>query len=143
MTGAGVLAQLGWALVRVVFGAMLAVQHGYPKVFDGKVKTLMGVVAKMGLPRPEVLAWCAALGELVGGTFFALGLLTRPAAAWAAGVLSVALYFHRHDPVAKMELAALFFVVMVAGVLIGGGTFSLDTLFRRPGDGAGGGARRR
>jgi putative oxidoreductase len=121
---------LGWAFIRVTFGFSLAFFHGYGKVIDGGVYNLAGTVAKLGFPAPTFLAWCAALTELAGGILFGFGLGTRPVAILGSVTMTVALYRHLSDPVAKMELALLYLSVMLVGAAIGGGRYSLDALFR-------------
>lgn len=120
------LSELGWGLVRVVFGGSLAFFHGYAKVFGGKVAGLAGTVADLGLPFPHFFAWAASLSEFAGGLLVAVGLATRPAAAFCATTMLVALYRHRADPIDRMELALLYFSVMLLAVLHGGGRFALD-----------------
>ncbi|WNG38696.1 DoxX family protein [Archangium violaceum] len=122
-------ATLGWTVVRVVFGVSLAILHGLPKVTGGMGRFADGVAA-LGFPYPIFFAWCAALAELVGGLLIALGLFTRPAAALAAFTMVVALYRHRADPFARMELALLYFSVLFAAMFIGAGPYSLDAKVR-------------
>ena len=116
---------LAWALVRVVGGLSLAGFHGWGKVSGGVAK-FVGTVQKLGFPYPEFFAWCAAFGEFGGGFLVAVGFMTRPAAAIAAFTMAVALFHHRHDPVAKMELAGLYLVIMVAAVVMGSGRYGVD-----------------
>lgn len=118
--------ELGWFITRVVFGASLALFHGYAKVFEGGAERLAETVAGLGFPLPHVFAWAASVAEFFGGLLVALGLLTRPAAALCAGTMIVALYRHRVDPFARSELALLYLAVMVMALLVGGGKFSLD-----------------
>ncbi|QRK08096.1 DoxX family protein [Archangium violaceum] len=122
-------ATLGWTVVRVVFGLTLALLHGLPKVTGGMGRFAEGVAA-LGFPYPTFFAWCAALAELLGGLLLALGLFTRPAAAFATFTMVVALYRHRADPFARMELALLYFSVLFAAMLIGAGPYSLDSKVR-------------
>ncbi|KFA89911.1 DoxX family protein [Archangium violaceum] len=122
-------AAIGWTLVRVVFGLTLALAHGLPKV-TGDISRFAEGVAGLGFPIPLFFAWCAALAELVGGLLVALGLFTRPAAAFAAFTMVVALYRHRVDPFGRMELALLYLAVLAAAVLVGGGPYSVDAKVR-------------
>ncbi|NTX01129.1 DoxX family protein [Myxococcus sp. CA040A] len=121
---------LGWTLVRAVFGLVLGLGHGLPKV-TGDMSRFAAGVAELGFPFPLFFAWCASLAELVGGVLVAVGLFTRPAAAMAGFTMLVALFRHRADPFGRMELALLYLTVMVAVALIGGGPWSLDSRVRR------------
>ncbi len=123
-------AELGWALIRVVAGASLAAFHGYSKVFHGGVYKLANKVAEMGMPFPLFNAWVASLSEFVGGILLAVGLATRASGLFISGTMLVALYSHRHDPLSRMESAAIFLAVGLAAVLMGSGRFGLDPRIR-------------
>lgn len=130
----GRLPELGWALVRFTFGVLLALLHGAAKIFTpGMMDKFAQGVGAMGFPQPTFFAWAAALAEFAGGLLVAVGLFTRPAAAFAGFTMLVALYRHRVDPVANMEPALMFGVVMLAVLLIGPGRYSLDARFRGTG----------
>jgi len=117
---------LAWAFTRFVFGASLSFFHGFGKVFEGKIEGLTKTVETLGFPAPTFFAWAASLTELVGGILIAVGLLTRPAAALAAFTMIVALYRHRVDEFARMEMALMYLSVFVLAVVFGGGRYSLD-----------------
>lgn len=125
-------AELGWTLVRVVFGLSLAWGHGLPKIAGGHLDQFAQGVAALGFPYPLFFAWCAAVAEFAGGLLVAVGFFARPAAAFAGFTMLVALYHHRADPFAKSELALLYFVVMAAVALRGAGRFSIDGRMHRP-----------
>lgn len=119
--------ELGLALVRAGFGASLALAHGLPKL--GGAEGFVGNLAKGGFPAPTFFGWAAILSELVGGLLLALGLLTRPAAAFVLVTLAVAA-FHVHgaDPYGRKELALAYVLVALATLVAGPGRFSLDSL---------------
>src|SRR5204863_292435 len=81
--------------IRVPAGVFLAA-HGLAKV-KGGVDGFAGGLAEKGFPLPSMFAWAATLSELVGGALVALGLLCRPAAAFAGITMVVAvLSTHAH-----------------------------------------------
>jgi putative oxidoreductase len=121
---------LAWALVRVTFGLSLAFGHGFDKVFGGNMERFAAGVAALGFPAPAFFAWAAALSEFVGGLLVAVGMFTRPAAALAGFTMLVALYRHRAGPFSGMEMALLFFTVMVLAIAVGGGRYSVDATLR-------------
>ncbi len=128
----GQQAVMGWTLVRVVFGMLLCLLHGLPKV-TGDMGRFAEGVGSLGFPMPTFFAWCAALTELVGGPLIALGLFTRPAAALATFTMIVAVYRHHADPLTVMEKPFLFLTVFLAMVIAGAGPWSLDARMRRRG----------
>lgn len=119
---------IAWTLIRVSFGLLFAINHGFAKIFGGpeKMAGFAKGVAEMGFPAPEFFAWSAALTEAAGGILLALGLFTRPMAVLAGFTMLVAIYRHLPDPFARMESAILFLVVWIAAFLVGGGRYSLD-----------------
>ncbi len=124
------LSEATWALSRFVFGVSLAFFHGYAKVFEGGVKGLTNTIAGLGFPAPSFFAWAASITEFFGGILVAVGFMTRPAAMLCATTMAVALFHHRADPVAKMEMAGLYLAMMLLIVVVGGGRFSLDRMLR-------------
>ena len=135
-------------------GLGLALAHGLSKLTNLAAgnKGFIDGVAKMGLPMPAVFAWAAALSEVVGGLLVLLGLGTRVAAAFCAITMLVAAFgrHHAHDLLlVKMgllkvppenlqawgnpELALMYLLPFVALVLLGGGQFSLERMFKKGG----------
>jgi putative oxidoreductase len=134
-------------------GFGLALAHGWVKTerfLSGESAQFVEGVARLGFPYPTVFAWAATLAELVGGSLIALGLLTRVAAGFAAFTMFVAAFLRHRlaqqtlaffgiNPIAadvlegwgNPERAALYLLIFLALVLMGGGRFSLDRLVRR------------
>ncbi len=121
---------IGLLVVRLWFGGVLAVQHGWGKMMD--VSAFVPHVAKLGLPAPALFAFAAAASEFAGGLLLALGLLTRLGAAAVAGTMAVAVFMaHRADPFARKEEAAAYGILALALLIAGPGRFSVDAMIAK------------
>lgn len=119
------------AALRIYAGLTMAVVHGYPKVFLGKIGGLTARVTEWGWPLPSVFAWSAGLGELLGGLALALGIFVRPLAPFAMATMIVATFVaHGADPFAKKELPLLYFFVFLYFFVHGPGPLSLARVWR-------------
>lgn len=119
-----------YLLLRVFIGLTMAFSHGMGKMPPSEM--LIGGVSSLGFPMPEFFAWAAACAEVVGGLLLAVGLLTRPAAAFVAFTMLVAVFgVHGADPFEKKEMALLYLFSSLFFVLAGAGKFSLDQLLSR------------
>lgn len=111
-----------YAVLRIVTGLMFAC-HGAQKLFG-----MFG-----GKGGAEGMMLVGAIIELACGFLIALGLLTRPAAFLASGMMAVA-YFMAHFPggflpiVNKGELAVVYCFVFLYIFTRGGGLMSVDSL---------------
>jgi putative oxidoreductase len=124
---ADMLASLGILVLRLGVGLSLAFAHGLGKL--PPAERFVGGVEKMGFPAPEVFAWAAGLSEFGGGLLVALGLLTRPAALFAAFTMGVAFFIqHGSDAFERKEKALVFMVALVCTVFTGAGRFSFDAM---------------
>jgi len=120
---------LGLLLFRVFVGLALAFGHGIGKLPPSE-RFLAGVV-EMGFPAAPLFAWAAGLSEFVGGLLIAAGLLTRPAAFFAAITMCVAAFIRQAgDPFSEIEKALLFLAAMVLLMLVGAGRYSVDAWLR-------------
>ena len=125
------LPDVGLLLLRVVTGLSMAT-HGYAKIFGGNMEKLTQGLDGMGFPAPAFFAWAAALSEFVGALCLALGLGTRVAAGFIAITMTVAAFIAQAgNPFDKRELALLYLAVSIAFVLIGGGRFAVERLWRK------------
>ncbi|MEI9948538.1 MAG: DoxX family protein [Pseudomonadota bacterium] len=116
---------LAFLALRLSFGSALALSHGLGKL-EAPTQFILGLT-KRGFPLPTLFGWAALLSEFAGGILLALGLLTRPAAAFVLITLTVAaLDIHSGDPFAKRELALAYAAVALTLLIAGPGRFSLD-----------------
>lgn len=121
---------LAFLILRLFVGLTMAFAHGLGKMPPSQM--LIDGVAGLGFPMPEVFAWLAALAELAGGIFVAIGLLTRPAAAFIAFTMLVAAFgAHAADGFGQKEMSLLYFFSMLFFVLAGAGRFSIDQVISR------------
>jgi putative oxidoreductase len=129
---------LGLLILRLGVGLILAA-HGAQKLFGWwggpGMKAWTQVVERLRIRPAQPWAWIAALGEFLGGTFLALGLLTPLAAAAIAGSMIVAIVtvhlakgFWIGKGGYEYNLAILSAVVALA--LTGPGAYSLDNALR-------------
>jgi putative oxidoreductase len=125
-------ADLGLLIVRLWFGIVMAVAHGFPKF--GKLDTFAAGLGEKGYPIPYAMALLATLSEALGGVLLAVGLLTRPAALTMVVTMAVAAFVaHADDPFQKVEFALAYGVAALAIAIAGPGRFSLDArLFPSP-----------
>jgi putative oxidoreductase len=128
---------LGLLVLRLWFGLVLAINHGWPKL--DKIDAFIATVTRHGFPMPRVAAALAMLSELVGGVLLALGLAARPAALFVTVTLVLAaVKVHALDPFIKKELALAYAAAALVVLLCGPGRYSLDariagrTAGRRP-----------
>jgi putative oxidoreductase len=134
LTPAPLSSDLGLLVLRVVAGASL-MSHGWAKVKD--IDPFVKGLEQMQFPVPSVMAWLAAGSEFFGGILVAAGLLTRPAAIFAAATMGVAAFHvHAADPFEKKELAVLYLGAFVTVILTGPGRIALDALIAGSGGAA-------
>jgi putative oxidoreductase len=118
-----------YCIMRLLVGLMLAC-HGAQKV--------LGWFAKPGQPPspPDMMTTIGGWIELICGLLIAIGLLTRPAAFLASGMMAVA-YFMVHASgglfpiVNRGELAVVYCWLFFFMFFYGPGRLSVDAMMRR------------
>ena len=116
---------IGLLLLRIGMGSFIAFGHGLGKfpISDGFIQG----VGNLGFPFPVFFAWSAALSELMGGIFIAIGFLTRPAAFFVTFTMLVAGFLrHADDPFSGKEKAFLFAFIAIFLLIVGPGRYSVD-----------------
>ena len=110
------------SVLRIVAG-LIFLAHGAQKIF--------GFPASEFSPPAFSMFWTAGVVELVTGTLLVLGLLTRPAAFIASGMMAAA-YWMVHAPQSTFpvlnggDAAILYCFVFLYLVFAGPGPLSLD-----------------
>lgn len=118
------------ALLRAFIGLTMAFSHGLGKM--PPPEQLIGGVEAMGFPMPGFFAWAAGLSEFVGGILLAIGLLTRPAAAFVMFTMGIAFFVvHAADPFQVKEMALLYLFASLFFVIHGAGRWSVDHFIAR------------
>jgi putative oxidoreductase len=122
---------IAYAILRFAVGATIFV-HGWGKIVGGHAG-VAGYFGRIGLPAPDLLAWCAMFLETVGAAGVAIGLFTRFFAAglaieilialfaahWASGFLVTS---QKNGIEYVLTLGLVFFFIAIRG----GGPFSVD-----------------
>ena len=120
------------AALRVITG-LLYVQHGTQKLFNFPENLRNPPAADAEIATFTLIT---GLLEFVGGSLFAIGLLTRPVAFLLSGMMAVA-YFMAHAPRSfypinnNGDLAILFSFVFLYLFFSGPGAFSVDGAIAR------------
>ena len=128
--GASKAVDVGLALLRLLAGVALAVNHGAAKIKDPS--QIISGADRLGFPAPTLFGWMAAISEFFGGILLALGLATRPAAFLVACTMFTAAFMaHSGDNFAKREPALLFLFIAVLYLIAGSGRYGVDALIRR------------
>lgn len=126
------LAPLGWPLVRIAVGVLLALQ-GWQKVSVGPLRVANDLAA-LGVPVPELAAWACIAAELGGGALLVLGLFTRPAALAVLLTKAASVFYAHHAALEALgspagtaaEYPLLLAVAALAILFRGSGALSLD-----------------
>ena len=135
-------ASLGLLVLRVLIGLMMLVGHGIPKIRNFEAILKKGFYQPDFIPLsllPPQINLGLTIGAEVGASILIiLGLMTRPAAfvlgfamvvaAFGAGALAP--WFATGSGPTK-EMALLYLIPMVALILSGAGTVSLDAAIHK------------
>ncbi|QOZ44738.1 DoxX family protein [Bradyrhizobium sp. CCBAU 53340] len=127
------LEPFAYPLIRVTAGLLL-VPHGAQKLFGwfggDPAKTIVAFQA-IGFKPADFFVDLTGSIEFVGGLLIAVGLLTRPAAAVCAGLLTVTIYVTSARGWSAMEYSILWTTACLAITVLGGGRLSVDRLICR------------
>jgi putative oxidoreductase len=129
--GLGRYRDTGLLLLRIGLGAAF-IAHGWPKLMGGTAMWRQ-IGSAVPLPAPVVWGCIAALVEVVGGLFFAVGFLFRVASFLLFVQMAVAVSFHMRmkDPVMSsftMGWSHAFEtgIVFLGMTFVGPGRYSID-----------------
>jgi putative oxidoreductase len=121
----------GLAMLRIAVGIIFML-HGKQKLFGMGFAGVSGAFSHMGVPLPGIMGPFVGLLEFFGGIALILGLLTRLfALGFAIDMLVAWLLVLRPNGFSHYELEFLLCASSVALVFMGGGEFSIDSLFGR------------
>lgn len=129
------MTDLGLLLMRLTFGGLMAIGHGWPKFMMLLSHWREG--GELAFPDPLGIGALASLigaivGELVAGLLVTVGVLTRFAAFAIVGTMFVAGFVHHHgDPwflpaPGAREPAVIYMLGALAIVIAGPGRISID-----------------
>jgi putative oxidoreductase len=119
--------------------SVLRIVSGLIILQGGTTKYLNFPVGPLNNASPQTMSGAAGIFELIGGVLIVLGLFTRPVAFIISGLYAVA-YFYAHFPrgffplLNAGSLAVLLCFVFLYLAAAGGGTWSVDRIWRRTND---------
>lgn len=122
--------QLGFMILRVGIGALFAL-HGWAKVVGGTAtwQWLGSQLGVFGITfMPVMWGFIAAMAEFGGGICLVLGFASRLAALVICAVMVVAISYHinKGDSFETYSHPMALLIVMIAIVIAGPGSFSID-----------------
>lgn len=121
-----------WAslLLRLVFGGLMAINHGWPK-FQNFAEKSATFADPLGVGTSASLS-LTILAELFCALLLILGAGTRLVLIPLAFAMLVAVFsVHLNDPLAKKELGLLYLFAYTGIFLMGSGRFSVDSWLAR------------
>jgi putative oxidoreductase len=119
--------------------SVLRIVSGLLILQGGTTKYLNFPVGPLNNASPQTMSGAAGIFELIGGLLIVLGLFTRPVAFIISGLYAVA-YFYAHFPrgffplLNAGSLAILLCFVFLYLAAAGGGTWSVDRIWRKTKD---------
>ena len=119
--------------------SVLRIVSGLLILQGGTTKYLNFPVGPLNNASPQTMSGAAGIFELIGGVLIVLGLFTRPVAFILSGLYAVA-YFYAHFPrgffplLNAGSLAILLCFVFLYLAAAGGGTWSVDRIWRKTKD---------
>jgi putative oxidoreductase len=124
-----------YAFMRFATGAVL-VPHGIQKIMTHWADKGVGNIDQAGLPFPGFLAYATVFSESVAAICVALGLFTRVAAliVWIQMAVIITMFqwkFGYFWTNRGIEYALLWWLLLTAIMVRGGGRYSLDRLIGR------------
>lgn len=116
-------------LARILL-AVIFILSGFNKL--GGIEGTAGYIASVGLPAPVVLAWAAAIFEIVAGIAVLVGFRTREAAWSLAAFTLLAGFIFHFQPDNQLEMISFMKNLAIAGGFlalgqIGAGSLSVDS----------------
>ncbi|RZN78351.1 MAG: DoxX family protein [Winogradskyella sp.] len=115
---------LGLLILRLGFGGLMLINHGIPKL--DKLNGPIEFADPIGVGATASLILCL-IGEVLAPVLIIFGIKTKFAAVPAAITMGVAAFIvHGSDPLARKEMALLYFIAFVVIFLAGPGKFSID-----------------
>ena len=121
---------LGKLLLRVVPGGIMLLDHGWPKLanFGERLETFADPI---GLG-PALSLTLIVFAEVVCALLVMLGVWTRLSTIpLVIGMAVIAFVTHGDDLLGKGESGLIYLIVFIGILLVGGGRFSLDRMWRK------------
>lgn len=138
-------ASLGFLALRVLVGAMMLIGHGIPKIKNYQIRKDLFYVPDFfpfNFMTPQVSLLLCIAAEVGAAVLIIIGLATRPAAFVLGLCMVVAAFgFLQGSPwfvtsatlVDTKELSVMYLIAMIAIILGGAGSYSMDALIYKNG----------
>jgi putative oxidoreductase len=117
-------------MIRIIFGGLMLVNHGWGK-FDKISSGNLGFPDPLGIGS-EISLYLAVFSEVICAALVTVGLFTRAATIPLVFTMGVAFFVvHGGDAFAEKESSFMYLLGYLAIIFIGPGKYSMDRAFRK------------
>ena len=124
----GPLWENGISLIRIGTG-ILIIMFGKELFDEAMMNDYTKFLKDVGMPAPRLMLTLAKLTELIGGACLVVGLFTRIVVVPLMATMLTIIWYMSEGNFFNGGTASTFFLLFLALLFLGSGTFSLDYVF--------------
>ena len=119
---------LGLFFLRLIFGTLFLVIHGFSKVFGGRIIKLSEMIGEAGYPAPIFFSYLVGWMEILGGLALILGIFVRFFSMTLAFTMLNAVIIHilLNHGFFSFYSAFIYVILFIALAIMGCGKYGID-----------------